>query len=243
MSCGIYAIVNKINSKRYIGKSINIESRWSNHLYNLRKDTRSKDTNRHLFGAFKKYGEESFGFEYLEIVEPDDVLLAERELYWITKYNSLDRNCGYNLRLDSDSKCIVSDETRELIRKSVTGESNPNYGNAWTDDQKIKASEIAKRNHELGRYSSEETRRKHSEISRKFWEDNPDKKEQMKSKVSEKRTTYKIGQYTMSGELVRIWDTMLELLKSNPDYHRISIYSCMNGHKKSYRSFVWRKVT
>ena len=31
MSCGIYKITNKINQKIYIGKSIRIERRWSEH--------------------------------------------------------------------------------------------------------------------------------------------------------------------------------------------------------------------
>ena len=173
MSCGIYSIVNKKNGKRYIGKSINIENRWSNHLSNLRRETRSKDTNRHLFSAFKKHGEDSFGFEYLEILEESEFLLAERELYWITHYNSLDREYGYNLRYDSDSKCFVSDETKNLLSLRMTGENNPNHGNSWTEEQKNRDSDIAKNNHSLGRYSSEETKRKHSEFSRKFWEENP----------------------------------------------------------------------
>lgn len=86
MSCGIYAIVNKINGKRYVGKSINIERRWKSHLYLLKRKTKSKDCNRHLYNAFHKYGENSFGFEYLEVFDDfDDMILKSRELFWIEK--------------------------------------------------------------------------------------------------------------------------------------------------------------
>lgn len=242
MTCGIYAIVNKVTGKRYVGKSVNIELRWANHLSQLRKEVRSKDTNRHLFSAFKKQGEESFGFEYLEVTELSDEILAERELFWIEQLQATNREFGYNLRKDTSTKCIVSSETRLLISEINKGESNPNFGNKWDDEQKSKASAIAARNHSLGRYSSEETKRKHSESSMRFWKENPDKKEQMKKAVSLARTEYKIAQLTKEGDLITVWETMFDILTANPDYFRIAIYNCINGHKKSYRGFLWRKV-
>ena len=32
---GIYSITNKINGKRYIGQSININNRWKEHIRNI----------------------------------------------------------------------------------------------------------------------------------------------------------------------------------------------------------------
>jgi len=55
MTCGIYAIRNLTTNKVYVGKSINIESRFSGHKSMLRSEVRSKDCNRYLFNAFKKY--------------------------------------------------------------------------------------------------------------------------------------------------------------------------------------------
>lgn len=44
------------------------------------------------------------------------------------------------------------------------------------------------------------------------------------------------------GKSIKVWETMYSLLIENPDYFRIAIYNCLNGHKKSYRGFVWRKI-
>ena len=241
MTCGIYAIVNKVNGKRYIGKSIKIETRWSSHLSALRRQERPKDCNRHLFNAFKSYGEDSFGLEYIEEVINDDSLLANKELYWMLYYNSIDRDFGYNLRLDTSTKCIVSEETKQLHSVGNRGENNPNHGNKWNDEQKARASEIMIQRHLSGKYSGEETRRKHSEASKKFWKENPEAKEQMRKKVSKAKTIFKIYQYTKEGTLVREWNSMLEVIEENPDYFRIAVYNCMNGYKKSYRGFIWKK--
>jgi group I intron endonuclease len=244
MSCGIYAIINKINNKKYIGKSINIENRWQQHLSHLRSPKRKKNCNRHLYNSFKKYGEINFEFVYLEVFDLDvsDDFLKEKELFWIEELKTDVREFGFNLRKDSSTKCFVSEETRQLISEQLTGENNPNFGKYWTDKQKEIASKIAKELHASGRYSSEETRNKHSESSKKFWELNPEKKEQMRKRVSEARTTYKIAQYTKEGILVKIWDTMLQILTDNPDFFRVAIYNCVNGHKKSYRGFLWKKL-
>lgn len=243
MTCGIYAIVNKVDGKRYVGKSINIEARWGTHLRDLRREVIKKNSNRHLFNAFKEYGESNFGFEYLETVDNgDDDLLSFRELFWMDHLGSCNRIKGYNLRRDSSGKCIVQEETRKIISEKVKGELNPNYGNKWTIDQKAKASATAKELHKNGRYDSDETKRKHSEQSVLFWKENPEVKEQMRHKVSVSRTTYKIAQYDKNGVLVKVWDRMLEILENNPDFFRIAIYNCCNGYKKTYRGFVWKKV-
>ena len=64
---GIYKIENLINGKKYIGQSIDIETRWAEHK---RINERSLETIKQkypLYLAFKKYGLENFSFEVLEI--------------------------------------------------------------------------------------------------------------------------------------------------------------------------------
>lgn len=243
MTCGIYAILNKVNSKKYVGKSLNIEHRWRNHLSMLRRNPRPKDCNRYLYSAFKKYGEDSFVLEYLEVFdEPDDDVLYEAELKWMDSLKSCNRDHGYNLRRDSETRCVVHEDTRTLMSEMFSGQNNPNYGNKWTEEQKKAASEIAKRLHAEGRYSGEETRRKKSENTSRLWRENPDKLESMRAKVSEAKTEYKFEQYTKDGKLVRTWSSMKEILDENPDYKRSPIYSCCDGNKKSYRGFIWKKI-
>lgn len=242
MTCGIYAIVNKVNGKRYVGKSIDIEVRWRGHLSQLRNKARSKDCNRHLYNAFQKYGESSFGFEYLEILPADDTALSERELYWMDKLNTLDRDFGYNLRKDSDTKCIVHQDTKDLISVLNTRERNPNYGNHWNDAQKKYASDVALKNHAAGLYSSAETKAKYSAAAKKFWAENPDVKLVMAERVSAAKTKYSIEQYDKQMNLVMTYGSMQEVIGENPEYYMPAIYNCCSGYKKSYRGFIWKKI-
>ncbi|MEG2307269.1 MAG: GIY-YIG nuclease family protein [Erysipelotrichaceae bacterium] len=242
MTCGIYAIRNLTTNKVYVGKSINIESRFSGHKAMLRSEVRSKDCNRYLYNAFNKYGEDDFVFEILEeVINPTDDELTDLELSWMIKLKSTERSFGYNLRMDSSTKCFVHEDTKKLISENNIGEKNPNYGNKWSDEQKLRASEIAINLHKSGIYSSEETRKKHSVHSIEFWKNNPEKKKIMAKKVSDKKTIYRFLQYTKEGILVKEWSSMLEIIEQHPDYHDKAIYGCCSGTKKSYKGFIWKK--
>lgn len=86
MSCGIYKIENLINHKCYIGQSIEIETRWYNHIH-------SKD-NFAIHLAIQKYGAENFSFEIIEECPKED--LDEKECFWIEEFDSFVPN-GYNM--------------------------------------------------------------------------------------------------------------------------------------------------
>lgn len=112
--CGIYCITNKINNKVYIGKSKNIYRRLQQHLYDL-KNKRVKSENSHFLNAWYKYKAENFNYIILEQLPLNDSICKNRELYWITKYDSTNRKYGYNLRLDNSTQMIVHKETSEKI--------------------------------------------------------------------------------------------------------------------------------
>lgn len=63
---GIYAILNIVTGKRYIGSSIRMERRMEGHKRLL---IQNKHANRHLQFAWNKYGPDSFVFEILEVVD------------------------------------------------------------------------------------------------------------------------------------------------------------------------------
>lgn len=88
---GIYKITNQINGKSYIGKSIHIQQRWREHLYNNSKCSLLKY-------ALQKYGINNFKFEVIEECSQEE--LTEREIYWIQYYNTF--NDGYNLTLGGE---------------------------------------------------------------------------------------------------------------------------------------------
>ncbi len=121
--CGIYCIKNLINSKRYIGQSVDIYKRWSCHTSALNNGVHC---NRHLQRSWDKYGEKSFEFSILEECKIDKDILNKQEQYWINYYDSY--NNGYNLTVGGDAYSSFgvecSDEKKLKISKANTGRKN-----------------------------------------------------------------------------------------------------------------------
>lgn len=90
----IYKVSNKINNKIYIGQTIqNPMDRWYRHC---QKSHLSKaEENMAIKKAILKYGKNNFQFEVIETIENcTKELLDNREIYWISYYNSYES--GYN---------------------------------------------------------------------------------------------------------------------------------------------------
>lgn len=84
IKCGIYKITNLKNQQYYIGQSVDIATRWKNHIKaGLGIDASS--TNK-LYAAMQEYGVWNFSFELLE--ECPKELLNEKEAFWISMYKS-----------------------------------------------------------------------------------------------------------------------------------------------------------
>ena len=90
--CGIYCIENTIDHKKYIGQSVDIKRRWSEHKLQLRKGIH---VNSHLQRAWNKYGADVFTFTVLE--ECDELQLEERERYYIEFHQAVSEDLGYNM--------------------------------------------------------------------------------------------------------------------------------------------------
>ena len=241
MTIGIYAIRNKIDHKIYIGKSKNIEHRFWCHRNNLSKTDRNrKQTNRYLWNAVQKYGLDNFEFFILESINVvDEEFLSDRELYYIDLFRSTESEFGYNLRRDSSTNMIVHDDTRKLISELNRGSSNPNYGKRWTPEMRQRMSEQKKEWSSLNP-CTDERRKEISDFATELWKDE-EKKFNMARKVAKAKSLLRFYQYDKNTlELIKVWENMDDILQANPDYHRIAIYSVCNGHKKSYRGYVWK---
>ena len=110
MSCGIYCIENKVNGKKYVGKSIDIQHRWKEHKMQLNN---GNHVNSYLQHSWDKYGSDSFEFSILE--ECSDGDLNEREKYWIEFYDSF--NNGFNLTCGGDGGNTIAGYTDEELRR------------------------------------------------------------------------------------------------------------------------------
>lgn len=97
----IYLITNKINNKKYVGKTTqSIEKRWQEHISDSKRE---KCEIRPLYRAIRKYGIENFTIKEIEKCNTDN--LSEKEKYWIRYYNTYED--GYNATLGGDGKILL----------------------------------------------------------------------------------------------------------------------------------------
>ena len=89
---GIYRITSKTDGRIYIGKSVDIRTRWVNHF--KRAAGVETETNNLLYPAMRKQGLENFSFEVIERVEEEK--LSEREKYWQEFYDA--KTHGFSVR-------------------------------------------------------------------------------------------------------------------------------------------------
>ena len=107
--CGIYRIKNLINNKIYIGESIDLDSRLSNHKSALKT---GHHINKHLQSAYNKYGEDNFEFKIIELC--DTSVRFEKEIYWIAFYDSFYN--GYNMTIGGLDPRFVKDFNGKITR-------------------------------------------------------------------------------------------------------------------------------
>ena len=110
---GIYAIVNTLNNKKYIGSSENLRKRYRQHFNNLNKN---KHANTHLQRAYNKYGASVFEFWILEECDNIRDTLITLEQKWI------DSDGDYNICKLASHHCgevytghVITETHRNII--------------------------------------------------------------------------------------------------------------------------------
>jgi len=168
---GIYSITNKIDGKKYIGKTIDISRRWREHL-----DSMKNESNKNFLpNAFRKYGIDSFEFQiehtFSDIdhlsIEEKNIILDEAEIYYISAFNSDSVDFGYNRTHGGNGGSLIREDLlkrNEAIRKAWSdperkrkqsekfrGENHPFYGtegsffgHKHTEETKLKMSQNMK---------------------------------------------------------------------------------------------------
>lgn len=109
---GVYAIVNKLNGKAYIGSTSfkGFNTRWADHRSCLKYN---KHHSSYLQNAWNKYGADHFEFKILEYVVPEDCV--DREQFYIDLYMSTDGS--YNML--KKARCSPAEISRVL--KNLNG--------------------------------------------------------------------------------------------------------------------------
>jgi len=135
---GIYAIVNKLNNKKYVGSSIDVRKRYRQHYNDLSKN---KHVNTHLQNAWNKYGENAFEFSILETCDN----VRSTLLYIEQKY--IDSDGDYNICKLASHHCGESYTGHKISEKhrKIISESNKNR--IWSEESRKKLS-ISSKNSE-----------------------------------------------------------------------------------------------
>lgn len=109
----IYFITNKVNGKKYVGKTIDIERRLSRHFNDLKSGTHHSHK---LQRAFDKYGKENFIVTYETYTAITEEELSKLEMDIIKREDSYCN--GYNETLGGDGNTTLFDfETSVLIHQ------------------------------------------------------------------------------------------------------------------------------
>ena len=188
--CGIYQIKNKINGKKYVGQSTDIEGRLKDHFRYL-KNKNYKQENEHFMRAFHKYGAENFEASIIAICDEKDLNIYEP--WFINIQGCANPKYGYNKTFGGEGNRATIETRKKMSRNhaDVKGKNNPFYGKRHSDESRKKISESKKgKNHPFyGKEFSEEHKKKMSEShkGKKFSEEH-------KKKMSESHKGKKLSE-------------------------------------------------
>lgn len=175
----IYKTTNLINGKIYIGQSIN-------------DDPKYLGSGVFLKNAIEKHGKENFIKEIIDNTDSVDEL-NEKEIYWIEKYNSTDKNIGYNLCSGGKGFKIYygkSDEQISEIHENLSKIHKEKWNNML----------INMNDKDLRKLS--ESR---SEISKKSWDISEEEYKEKCKRISE---GLKNSDFNFKDQLKSYWDNL-----------------------------------
>ena len=204
---GIYKITSP-SGKIYIGQSVDIKTRFRKYKYlNCKRQT-------YLYNSFQKYGVENHTFEIIEECTLEQ--LNEREIYWGTYYNVLNKN-GLNLRLgDANGKC--SEETKQKIGKGnknkIMSEEAKNNISKALKGRKITWDTPGPK----GYKHSEESKEKMRKPRVNKWEREKLVSEPIVKEIREKYSTNTYSKSDLSREYNLSWGTIKNIVDSINSY-------------------------
>lgn len=136
--------------------------------------------------------------------------------------NGCDIPNGYHIHHIDGNKQNNSIYNLELL-EAVEHQHHHIIGSKHSKETKEKMSKSAmgEKNHNYGKHMSDEQKKS---ISNKL--------------RNRKDISKKVCQYTLDGELVKIWDSMMECNRNGFRFTNIS--QCCKGQKKTHKGFIWK---
>lgn len=260
----VYIHKNKVNGKVYIGKTCKKpERRWAR--------GKGYSAQPKFHDDIIKYGWDNF--EHIIIAEGlDEPKAKDMEVSLIAKYESTNKEKGYNTTRGGDGGCLGYTHTedwkekhreynrtrilsQETIQRQIDshigkglGKDNPFYGKKHTDETKRKISEAKKGKKMPPR--SEETKKKIGANSR-IYQNRPEVKAAKSERFSgtgnpnygkTPPTAKPVSQYTKDGEWIADYPSAMHAKKAT-GVSNCSIAACCKGQLKSAGGFVWKYKT
>lgn len=245
----IYAHINKINGKIYIGQTgTKPELRWG-------KNGSRYVFSTHFYNAIKKYGWDNF--DHIILIENLSLELANiLEEALIKEYKTMDRRYGYNMiaggnnhkrRRETVEKIAAknrnpSEETRRKISLALMGRPvsdetreklrNSNLGKKRSEETKKRISEGHKN-------PSEETRRKISEAGKGRKPSEKAIEASRRKTIGNKYRAKPIMQYDLDGKFIKQWECAKDVENELGIYHS-AIGLCCNGKSNMAGGFQWK---
>lgn len=259
----VYRLVNKVNGKSYIGRTMDLGKRMYEHK-KVAANATGKTLDRPIVKAIREFGIEAFDIEILysselfEDREQLDILLDEKEKFFIEKYNTTEE--GYNLTkggkgaygLGSRIAESWTKEKRKQLSERMSGENNPCYGKKFkgikkptllgkklSEERRAKISQAMKGK---GHSQTNETKQKISAKLRGV-----PKSESHKRNASNAKKGLKVPskwkpvlQYSSDGVFMKEWESIKAAQKV---YGTNQISCCAKGKFATIAGYAWRYKT
>ena len=193
------------NNKRYIGiTKQKVNRRWRN--------GKGYKGNEHFTYAIEKYGWDNIKHEILE-KNLTYIEACEKEILYISKYNSANRKYGYNIEKGGFACKELSKETKQKI-------SNANKGRKHTQEFKDKISELNK--------------------GEKNWWYGKHLTDKQKQIISEKNSK-KIIAYNLDGTFYKIYSSISKAAEELGCKSHSSIGNVLDKNNYQSCNFMWRR--
>lgn len=226
----VYLYRNTINDKIYIGQTLDEKRRKRKHKY-------ARD-NYPFHNAIRKYGYDKFEYKVLfytssKSKERLKVIIDALEIYYIRKYNSTDKNIGYNLAKGGDGTVgvVLTKETKDKISATKRSQhlhhskerkeymSKINTGRVFSPESRVQLS-----NSRSGIPVSKDTKIKISNS--------------LKGNPAYNRLP--VLQLSLDGKVLNEFSSAVEAGKSLGKLSGSKISQCCKGNRKTAYGFKWK---
>jgi len=249
---GIYMVTNIVNSKIYIGQSIDIDRRWNQHRYGKGSII--------LRNAINKYGIENFKFEVVEEVEVEGLsngetkeLLTSVEQKWLDDEKPYLKENGYNQQSVAKPNIPIKrpEGYGKLISKIKIDNNHCGKGVIQynLDGGLIKEWKSAAQIERVLGYHAENISgcclKKQKSSNGFIWrfKGEPLDNTQLNELIVRKKPIHKqIKQIDSNGVVVNVWYSLKQLVDTS-EFDNRPVKACCNSKRDEYKGYRWEWAT